>query len=156
LGDDHRTSRIDDNESALSVKSQHLDERSCPQCPLDTFVLFGGATLVLFYGSQRHSGDIDLLPDCDESPNAEKIIDSISPVLGEVAQALGLAPLAISVIADSEYLLKIKVEFKDQRTLFTIDISRTSAVIKSELVEQSILTDNAIVKYPTRNLLLLH
>ena len=26
----------------------------------DTFVLFGGATLVLFYGSQRHSGDIDL------------------------------------------------------------------------------------------------
>ncbi len=28
----------------------------------DTFVLFGGATLVLFYGSQRHSGDIDLLP----------------------------------------------------------------------------------------------
>jgi Nucleotidyl transferase AbiEii toxin, Type IV TA system len=27
----------------------------------DTFVLFGGATLVLFYGSQRPSGDIDLL-----------------------------------------------------------------------------------------------
>lgn len=33
---------------------------------------------------------------------------------------------------------------------------RTSAVIKSELVEQPILTDEAIVKYPTRNLLLLH
>ena len=122
----------------------------------DTFVLFGGATLVLFYGSPRHSGDIDLLPNSDEIPNAETIIDSISPALGEVAQALGLAPLAISVIADSEYLLKIKVESKDQSTLFTIDISRTSAVIKSELVEQPILTDNAIVKYPTRNLLLLH
>jgi hypothetical protein len=122
----------------------------------DTFVLFGGATLVLFYGSQRHSGDIDLLPNSDEIPNAETIIDSISPALGEVAQALGLAPLAISVIADSEYLLKIKVESKDQRSLFTIDISRTSAVIKSELVEQPILTDNAIVKYPNRNLLLLH
>jgi hypothetical protein len=40
--------------------------------------------------------------------------------------------------------------------LFTIDVSRTSAVIQSELVEQSILTDDAIVKYPTRNLLLLH
>jgi hypothetical protein len=115
-----------------------------------------GPTLVLFYGSPRHSGDIDLLPNSDEIPNAETIIDSISPALGEVAQALGLAPLAISVIADSEYLLKIKVESKDQRTLFTIDISRTSAVIKSELVEQPILTDNAIVKYPTRNLLLLH
>ena len=50
----------------------------------DTFVLFGGATLVLFYGSQRHSGDIDLLPNCDETPKAERIIDSISPALGEV------------------------------------------------------------------------
>jgi hypothetical protein len=57
----------------------------------DTFVLFGGATLVLFYGSQRHSGDIDLLPNCDETPKAERIIDSISPALGEVAQAFGLA-----------------------------------------------------------------
>jgi hypothetical protein len=63
---------------------------------------------------------------------------------------------SISTIADSEYLLKITVESKDQQTLFTIDVSRTSAVIKSELVEQSILTDDAIVKYPTRNLLLLH
>jgi hypothetical protein len=122
----------------------------------DTFVLFGGATLVLFYGSQRHSGDIDLLPNCDETPKAERIIDSISPALGEVAQALGLAPLAITTIADSEYLLKIKVESKDQRTLFTVDVSRTSTVIKSELVEQPIRTDDAIVKYPTRNLLLLH
>jgi hypothetical protein len=76
------------------------------------------------------------------------------PRSGEVAQAFGLAPLAISTIADSEYLLKIKVESKDQQTLF--DVSRTSAVIKSELVEQPILTDDAIVKYPTRNLLLLH
>jgi hypothetical protein len=122
----------------------------------DTFVLFGGATLVLFYGSQRHSGDIDLLPNCDETPKAQSIIDCISPALAEVAQALGLAPLAISAIADSQYLLKIKVESKDQQTLFTIDVSRTSAVIKSELVEQPILTDEAIVKYPTRNLLLLH
>src|SRR5580692_4005408 len=67
----------------------------------DTFVLFGGATLVLFYCSPRHSGDIDLLPNCDETPKAERIIDSISPALGEVAQALALAPLAISAIADS-------------------------------------------------------
>jgi hypothetical protein len=76
--------------------------------------------------------------------------------LSEVAQVFGLAPLAISTIVDNEYLLKIKVESKDQQTLFTIDVSRTSAVIKSELVEQPILTDDAIVKYPTRNLLLLH
>ena len=122
----------------------------------DTFVLFGGATLVLFYGSQRHSGDIDLLPNCDETPKAEDIIDCISPTLGEVAEPLGLAPLVINAIVDHRYLLKIKVESKDQRTLFTIDVSRTSTVIKSELVEQPILTEDAVVKYPTRNLLLLH
>jgi predicted nucleotidyltransferase component of viral defense system len=27
----------------------------------DTFVFFGGASLVLFYASPRHSGDLDLL-----------------------------------------------------------------------------------------------
>lgn len=95
------------------------------------------------------------MPNCDETPKAESIIDCISPALGEVAQALGLAPLAISAIADSQYLLKIKVESHDRRTLFTIDVSRASAVIKSELVEQPILTDEAIVTYPTQNLLLL-
>ena len=63
--------------------------------------------------------------------------------------------MAISAIADSQYLLKIKVESHDRRTLFTIDVSRASAVIKGELVEQPILTDEAIVTYPTQNLLLL-
>src|SRR5215469_7794750 len=69
----------------------------------DTFVLFGGATLVFFYGSQRHSGDIDLLPNRDETPNAEGIIDCISPSLGQVAETLGLAPLLINAIADSQH-----------------------------------------------------
>ena len=67
-----------------------------------------------------------------------------------------MAPLVINTIVDSRYLLKINVESKDRRTLFTIDVSRTSTVIKSELVEHPILTEEAIVKYPTRNLLLLH
>jgi len=122
----------------------------------DTFVLFGGATLVLFYGSQRHSADIDLLPNRDEVPSADKIIETISPEIGEAALAFGLAPLAISAIADSASLLKIKVDSNDRRTLFTIDVTRTSALIKSELVEHPFLTGDAIVKYPTRNLLLLH
>ena len=80
----------------------------------------------------------------------------MSPALGDVAEALGLAPLAIRAITDGGYLLEIGVESKDERTLFTIDVSRTSAVMKSELVEQPILADDVIVKYPTRNLLLLH
>lgn len=90
----------------------------------------GGASLVLFYGSQRHSADIDLLPDSEEIPKPDRIIECISPTLGEVAQALGLAPLTIRAIADIAYLLKINVESRGQRALFTIDVSRTSTVIK--------------------------
>lgn len=85
-----------------------------------------------------------------KSPKPDRIIECISPTLGEVAQALGLAPLTIRAIADIAYLLKINVESKGEGALFTIDVSRTSTVIRSELVEQPVLTEAAIVKYPTR------
>lgn len=122
----------------------------------NAFVLFGGATLVLFYGSQRHSGDIDLLPNSDETPEPEEIINAIKPALNEVAEALGLAPLTISFLGNLGNVQKLQITGKDAQALFTIDVSRMSAVINSELVEQPILTEDALVKYPSRNLLLLH
>ena len=76
-------------------------------------------------------------PNFDETPKTEDVINCISPGLTEAGEALGLAPLTIRAIADSEYLLKIRVESKDQQTLFTIDVSQTSAVMKSELIEQA-------------------
>lgn len=46
----------------------------------DTFVLFGGATLVLFYGSQRHSADIDLLVDSERPPDPYEITKRYCPL----------------------------------------------------------------------------
>jgi hypothetical protein len=122
----------------------------------NTFVLFGGATLVLFYGSQRHSGDIDLLVDCDEPPRPEEIIDAIRPSLNEVAEALNLAPLAIVSLNITGAVEKLQIANQEGQVLFTIDITRISAVIKSELVEKPLLTEEARVKYPSKNLLLLY
>lgn len=123
----------------------------------DTFVLFGGATLVLFYGSQRHSADIDLLANCERPPEPDEITKAILPPLAEVAVTLGLDPISIEPTISVENFQKLKVFLPAQgKVLFTIDIGRVSAIIKSELVEQNILSEEARVKYPTRNLLLLH
>ena len=37
----------------------------------DSFLLFGGATLLLFHDSVRHSADLDLLPRADKLPTSE-------------------------------------------------------------------------------------
>jgi predicted nucleotidyltransferase component of viral defense system len=39
----------------------------------DTFVFFGGASLVLFYGSPRHSGDLDLLISAEMPPRGDEL-----------------------------------------------------------------------------------
>ena len=123
----------------------------------DTFVLFGGATLVLFYGSQRHSADIDLLVDSEQPPNPDEITKAILPPLREVAAILGLEQISIEPIISADNFQKLNVFLPVQgKVLFTIDIGSVSAIIKSELVEQNVLSEEARIKYPTRNLLLLH
>src|SRR5215468_6760183 len=56
----------------------------------DHFVLFGGATLVLFHGSTRISKDLDLLASVDHLPTARKLVATLEGRLQEVAAALGL------------------------------------------------------------------
>jgi hypothetical protein len=43
----------------------------------DAFLLFGGATLVLFHESLRHSADLDLLARGASLPSREEIINSL-------------------------------------------------------------------------------
>ena len=136
----------------LIEEALHAIFTSFPQA----FILFGGVTLVLFYESSRHSGDIDLLPNRDEVPSPQEIMDAIRPALEETAQLLGLSPLATRFLGKLGNVEKIEVTDKRARLLFTVDISRASAVIRNELVERPILTDEARVRFPTRNLMLLH
>src|SRR5258706_15678181 len=53
------------------------------------FVLFGGATLVLFHNSPRLSKDLDLLARVETLPTAEELEEALRARLDEVAGVLG-------------------------------------------------------------------
>lgn len=53
----------------------------------NTFVFFGGASLVLFYGSPRHSGDLDLLLCAATPPSADRFNASWNRRLGPPARS---------------------------------------------------------------------
>src|SRR5260370_676988 len=57
------------------------------------FVLFGGATLVLFHNSPRLSKDLDLLARVETLPTAEELEEALRARLDEVAGGLGIGPV---------------------------------------------------------------
>jgi hypothetical protein len=119
----------------------------------DSFLLFGGATLVLFHESVRHSADLDLQPRADELPTPEELRASLANGLAPAAEALNLGPLQVEVTDD-----KIFVRQRDNSLLFTVDITRLGSVLESEVVEHTVEIDGefATVKAASRDLLLLH
>ncbi len=100
----------------------------------ETFVFFGGASLVLFYESSRHSGDLDLLLIIDSLPATDAIIQRIRTPLQEPAQLLGFANVEVSMVFATTSHFKLAVR-AGLELLFTIDVTRISAVIRSELVD---------------------
>jgi predicted nucleotidyltransferase component of viral defense system len=58
----------------------------------DTFIFFGGASLVLFYGSPRHSGDLDLLVSADKPPNADELQRALEQPLREASETWRAGP----------------------------------------------------------------
>src|SRR6202140_5070 len=66
----------------------------------DSFLLFGGATLVLFHDSVRHSADLDLLARAAELPTPEELRASLENGLAPAAEALNLGPLQVEVTDD--------------------------------------------------------
>ena len=120
----------------------------------DTFVFFGGASLVLFYGSPRHSGDLDLLTNVDSPPSLEELETVLRAPLRDTAAILGYKDLTITPARAAGEFLKLVVSSGGQ-VLFTIDVSRITAVIKSELVSLSLPLDPIAVQVPSRDLELL-
>jgi predicted nucleotidyltransferase component of viral defense system len=120
----------------------------------ETFVFFGGASLVLFYGSPRHSGDLDLLTSADTPPSAADLEAVLRRPLSEVAETLGFGELTIEPAREGAEFLKLAVRSAG-RALFTIDITRMSAVVKSELVAFPVSSEQTAVAVPSRNLQLL-
>src|ERR1700679_1829112 len=66
----------------------------------ESFLLFGGATLLLFHGSLRHSADLDLLGRAEELPTAAGLCASLTTGLASAAEALDLAPLLVEASGD--------------------------------------------------------
>ncbi len=120
----------------------------------DTFVFFGGASLVLFYGSPRHSGDLDLLTSVDAPPDMAEVEAALRKPLSEAAENLGYTDLTIEPARKVGEFIKLAVSSAG-RLLFTIDVTRITAVIKSELLSLPLSSDQTKVSVPSRDLGLL-
>lgn len=119
----------------------------------DSFLLFGGATLLLFHDSVRHSADLDLLLRGDEIPTSEDLRASLAAGLASAAAALNLGPLQIETFGD-----KILVKKRDSSLVFKVDITRFGSVLESEVEEHTVEIDEqtvAQVKAASRDFLLL-
>lgn len=123
----------------------------------DTFVFFGGASLVLFYGSPRHSGDLDLLINADTAPNPIAVQKALDSPLRADGTILGYPGLTVEPARTVGEFTKLTVS-DGGRVLFTIDLTKISAVIRSELIEFPIASDSGepiSVQVPSHNLQLL-
>jgi len=108
----------------------------------DSFVLFGGATLLLFHQSSRHSVDLDLLSTTDELPKPEAIQASLATGIRLTAEALNLGPLQFENVSTGNLDSKIWVKSREGRYLFRVDINRFGSVLESEVEEHVVEIDD--------------
>jgi predicted nucleotidyltransferase component of viral defense system len=94
----------------------------------DEFVLIGGASLVLFHNSLRHSADLDLHSRTKQFPNVVDITTVLMEGLNPLAQLLHIYPLSANVVKATTELIKIEVLSNDGTTLFTVDLNRYGTV----------------------------
>lgn len=120
----------------------------------DRFVLFGGATLVLFYDSPRLSRDLDLLAKDEELPPVTEVIAVIGNSVQPLAETFGLGRIECLQNGTKEFI-KIWVQ-SNQKPVFTVDLTRIGAtVLRSEEVRKQIGESNEkIVITPSADALL--
>lgn len=122
----------------------------------DRFVLFGGATLVLFYDSPRLSRDLDLLATAEDLPPLVDITKTMENSIQALAETFGLGKLECQAIRADKDFIKIWVQ-SNQRRLFSVDLTRIGGtVLKSDRVRRTIAeSDQKIVITPSADALLL-
>jgi hypothetical protein len=122
------------------------------------FVLFGGATLVLFHNSPRLSKDLDLLTRVETLPTAEELEAALRARLDEVAGILGFGPLSFEQERAGENFLRLWILGSGKRRLFTVDLTRMGGpVLARRIVEEGISDEKGTTLIPTasRDYLLL-
>src|SRR5258708_8855381 len=104
----------------------------------DRFVLFGGASLLLFCESPRLSRDLDLLACRGEVPPSEEIQAAVLSSIQPIAETLGLGTLELQKYADGPDFAKHWV-LANQKPLFSIDVTRIGGnVLETQIVKKSI------------------
>jgi Nucleotidyl transferase AbiEii toxin, Type IV TA system len=122
------------------------------------FVLFGGATLVLFHNSPRLSKDLDLLARVDSLPTADQLQRALEERVQEVAQILGIGPAKFEVEQDGQEFLRLWIVVSGAQKLFTVDLTRIGgSVLAQEIVAEKIVLDEgtALIPSVSRNYQLL-
>jgi hypothetical protein len=95
------------------------------------FVLFGGATLVLFHNSPRLSKDSDLLAHVEKLPTAEELEEALRTRLDEVAGILGIGPVGFERERAVENFLRLWIVGSGKQRLFTVDLTRMGGPVLS-------------------------
>lgn len=125
----------------------------------ESFILYGGANLILFHNSVRHSSDLDLLLRSEELPSASALSEVLSKELEPLVKLLNLGQMNTRILTEMPTALKVGVVTADGRTLFTVDLSRIGSVINTEIQEHPIKAvaapEGAVIKAVSRDYLLL-
>ena len=87
----------------------------------DSLVLIGGANLILFHESTRHSADLDLL--ATTVPKAQDMVTALNDGLGELGELLGVGIPKAQIHSSDESLVKLAVAVPSTPILFTVDLT---------------------------------
>jgi hypothetical protein len=125
----------------------------------ESFLLYGGANLILFHNSVRHSSDLDLLLRSDVAPTAEHVAEVLSSGLEPLSGLLNIGQLRIVELRSGQNALKVAVVTDDDRTVFTVDLTRLGSVLESGVEHHSAeaiaAPGGAVIKAVARDHLLL-
>ncbi len=124
----------------------------------DAFVLFGGATLVLYHDSVRHSADLDLLSRGLETPAHQEIVSSLEHDLAPLSAIMEMGKLRFGSDSSRSLEGRIFITTDSGRRLFRVDLSRLGSAIESEIEDHHVEGEtgiSAVVMSATKELLLL-
>jgi hypothetical protein len=124
----------------------------------DHFVLFGGATLVLFHGSPRISKDLDLLARVDRLPTAKELIAALEARIQEVAALLGRGTVTFEAETEGDNFVRLWFVGTGGQKLFTVDLTRIGgSVLVREIVKEEIEAEGntSLIPAASRDYLLL-
>jgi hypothetical protein len=125
----------------------------------DSFLLYGGANLILFHNSMRTSRDLDLLSQGAALPRTEEVIRVLSDGLQELGKLLGVAPIQVKVEIAKTAFLKVDVASQDGGSLFTVDLGGLGSVLQRGIEEHAMeavsLNLKATIRSVSRDHLLL-